>query len=159
MTKAYRIVKPRFAETAFDGEGSRLFGGRWNRRGTRMVYTSASASLAVLETFIHLGIDAKTMPHTLIEINIPENIIEIADDLPENWDTNPVPESCQDLGTVWVDSMRSAVLVVPSVIMAIEHNYLINPAHPDFKRITIDEGIPFAFDESMWKTSSNEKDE
>ncbi len=154
MPKAYRIVKPRFVSSAFDGEGAQLFGGRWNEKGTRMVYTSTSASLAVLETFVHMGIDARTTDHVLIEIEIPDGIIEelSSEDLPTRWNFNPAPESCQDMGTKWAASKRSAVLSVPSVIMQIERNFLIDPEHPDFEKIVLCDAIPFVFDERMWKT-------
>jgi RES domain-containing protein len=154
MPKAYRIVKTKFAESAFDGEGARLFGGRWNGKGVRMVYTSASASLAALETFVHMGIDARTLPHLLIEIDIPEEIIEAVSELPSSWKENPAPESCQEFGNEWANSKRSAVLRVPSVVMEMENNYLLNPAHPDFDRITIQHGVSFTFDERMWKVGN-----
>ncbi len=153
MPKAYRIVKPKFVDTAFDGEGARVFGGRWNEKGTRMVYASASASLAILETFVHMGIDARTISHVIIEIDISDEIIEeLANaDLPDRWNASPAPELCQDLGTSWANSMHSAVLSVPSVIMPVERNYLINPMHPDFEKIVISESVKYAFDERMWK--------
>ncbi len=153
MPKAYRIVKPKFANTAFDGEGARLFGGRWNSKGVKIVYTSASASLATLETFVHLGIDARTVSHLLIEIDIPDEIIIKLDpsQLPDYWSVNPTPEACQTIGNRWVASMKSAVLAVPSAIMKIERNYLINPEHPDFKNIIIEKGTSYVFDERMWK--------
>ncbi|RLA68571.1 MAG: RES domain-containing protein [Epsilonproteobacteria bacterium] len=153
MPKAYRIVKPKFANTAFDGEGARLFGGRWNSKGVKIVYTSTSASLATLETFVHLGIDARTVSHLLIEIDIPDEIIIKLDpsQLPDYWSVNPTPEACQTIGNRWVASMKSAVLAVPSAIMKIERNYLINPEHPDFKNIIIEKGTSYVFDERMWK--------
>lgn len=119
-----------------------------------MVYSSASASLAAMETFVHMGIDARTNEHRIIEIDIPDDIIEEIplDALPLGWDHNPVPESIQEIGTQWASAKRSAVLSVPSVVIQIERNYLIDPEHPDFKRIGISDAIPFEFDERMWKT-------
>ena len=153
MPKGYRIVRQRFAANAFDGEGSRLFGGRWNKKGIRMVYTSASASLAVLETFMHMGIDAHSISHAIIEIDIPDEIIEevTAEDLPDEWRDNPAPEACQKFGNDWIGSQRSAVLSVPSIVMPIERNYLINPSHIDYKKITIHEAVKYEYDDRMWK--------
>ena len=56
MPRAWRLVKARHAAGAFDGEGARLHGGRWNSRGARVVYVSSSRSLAALELLVHLEI-------------------------------------------------------------------------------------------------------
>jgi len=55
MMRAWRIVRQDHGSAAFDGEGAWRFGGRWNSRGTRTVYTSATLSLAALETLVHLN--------------------------------------------------------------------------------------------------------
>lgn len=151
MPKAYRIVNQKYAARAFDGEGARLFGGRWNERGVPVVYTSSSASLAVLETFVHMGIDARTIPHVIIEADIPESFIKPIGPLPEGWNINPAPEFCQKIGSAWAREQESAVLALPSVMMPSEMNYLINPYHPDFANITIAEPKLFIFDDRMWK--------
>lgn len=153
MPRAYRIVRPEFADTAFDGEGARLFGGRWNEKGTRMVYTSASPSLAAMESFVHMGIEAKSIRHIIIEIDIPDDIVKVCDksDLPDEWNKNPAPEVCQEFGTAWADSKESVVLSIPSIVIEMERNYLINPAHPDSSQITIVQKTAFSYDERMWK--------
>lgn len=155
MPKAYRIVRPEFVDTAFDGEGARLYGGRWNEKGTRMVYTSASPSLAAMESFVHMGIHAKLIQHVIIEINIPDEIIKVCDKniLPEEWNTNIAHEICQEFGTKWVESGESAVLAIPSAVMEMEINYLINPAHPDFLKIDIIQKMDFTYDDRMWKVN------
>jgi len=153
MPKAYRIVRPEFADTALDGEGARLYGGRWNEKGTRMIYTSVSPSLAAMESFVHMGIGAKSIQHIIIEIDIPDEVIKVCSqsDLPEEWNTNPVPEVCQEFGTTWAKDRETAVLAIPSVIMEMELNYLINPDHPDFSKITIVQKRNFVYDDRMWK--------
>jgi len=153
MPRAYRIIRPEFADTAFDGEGARLFGGRWNEKGTRMVYTSASPSLAAIESFVHLGVEAKSILHSIIEIDIPDEIVKVCaiSDLPEGWNENPAPEMCQEFGSVWAEGKESAVLSIPSIVMEMERNYLLNPAHPDFTRITIVQKTTFTYDQRMWK--------
>lgn len=151
MVSAYRIVSPKFSNNAFDGEGARLYGGRWNSKGIRAVYTSASPSLAALEAFVHLGIDAKAFPHLIFTIQIPNEIIIKAKNIPSSWRDNPAPQACIDFGTRWLRSLKSAVLEVPSAIMELESNFVLNPMHEDFKKIVISEPVSYRFDDRMWK--------
>jgi RES domain-containing protein len=139
---------------AFDGEGARLHGGRWNHRGTRVVYTSESLSLAALEYFVNL--DPDLLPPDLVAIpaEVPEavRIQQLAiRELPRNWRETPSPEALQDLGTAWASRRVTAVLAVPSAVVPQERNFLLNPAHPDFQRIRIGEGEPFRLDPRLWK--------
>ncbi|MFM8878797.1 MAG: RES family NAD+ phosphorylase [Verrucomicrobiota bacterium] len=147
MNRAWRIVRESLGSTAFDGEGARLFGGRWNSRGTRMVYTSATLSLAALETLVHLN-PPVAFKYVAISIDFDEALVATVDamDLPPDWNEEPPPPSAAEIGDRWVKESRSAVLELPSVIIPAETNYLINPAHSDFKRIHIGKPLPFSFD-------------
>lgn len=150
----WRLVRARRVEHAFDGEGSRLYGGRWNHPGTPVVYTSGTLSLAALELFVHVQQD--TVPDDLVAIaaTFPRKIgIEPLDRalLPEDWRRYPATEALKDLGTAWQRSGRSPVLEVPSAVVPQELNYLLNPAHPDLDRLEVREPQPFAFDTRMWK--------
>lgn len=147
MRRAWRIVKEKHSATAFDGEGGWLFGGRWNSRGTRLVYTSATLSLAALESLVHLN-PPVAFKYVAIPIEFDEALVEIvaAAGLPADWTEEPPPPSTAKIGDLWVKESRSAVLELPSVIIPGEPNYLLNPAHPDFKKITIGKPVPFSFD-------------
>lgn len=151
MATGWRIVKSRHASTAFDGEGARLYGGRWNRLGTRMVYTSSTISLAVLEVLVHLQEASSLSSYSLISADFDDALVERLDHsmLPDGWRTYPAPSELQRIGDEWVRSQRSAVLEVPSVIVVRESNYLLNPAHPDFSSVVIGEPEPFTFDERL----------
>jgi RES domain-containing protein len=151
MATSWRIVKSRHASTAFDGEGARLYGGRWNSPGTRMVYTSRSVSLAVLEILVHLRETALLSSYSLIAARFDDALIEGLDHsrLPDGWRTFPALSELQHIGDEWVRSQRSAVLQVPSAVVERESNYLFNPAHPDFSSIVIGEPEPFTFDERL----------
>jgi RES domain-containing protein len=146
MPQAWRIVKTKHASTAFDGEGAKLNGGRWNSAGVRVVYVSFSKSLAALETLVHLKLPVASkylaipveFDNALVEVFLPKN-------LPTGWNIEPPPPVTQEIGDRWVKEQRSAILALPSVITR-ESNYLINPAHPDFKRISIGSPEPFTFD-------------
>jgi RES domain-containing protein len=152
--RVWQIIPKLHLSQAFDGEGARQFGGRWNRLGTRVVYASATLSLAALEFFVNL--DRDTEPDQLIAISAdtPDDVrieyIEVSD-LPKNWRSYPVPEELQDLGTAWVASASTAMLVVPSAVIPEERNYLLSPAHPDFKQFRLNKPEAFHFDPRMWK--------
>jgi RES domain-containing protein len=147
MTRAWRIVREDHGYTAFDGEGAWRFGGRWNSRGTRTVYTSATLSLAALETLVHLN-PPVAFKYVAIPIEFDEALVETfaTSDLPADWNEEPPPPSTAEIGDRWVKESRSAVLELPSVIIPAEPNYLLNPTHSDFKRIRIGKPTPFSFD-------------
>jgi len=150
---AWRIVKGRRAQTAFDGEGARLSGGRWNSPGTGIVYTSASAALAVLEMLVHLGQGNVLPSYVLIACSFSESLVEHVDpdDLPANWLAYPAPPVLQSVGDQWVSNGQSAVLRVPSVIVPREFNFLLNPTHADFRRVKIGKPEPFGLDLRLLK--------
>jgi RES domain-containing protein len=147
MMRAWRIVRQDHGSAAFDGEGAWRFGGRWNSRGTRTVYTSATLSLAALETLVHLN-PPVAFKYVAIPIDFDEALVETvaAKHLPVDWNEEPPPPSTAEIGDRWVKESRSAVLELPSVIIPAEPNYLLNPAHSDFKRIRIGKPTPFSFD-------------
>jgi RES domain-containing protein len=140
--------------TAFNGEGARRFGGRWNSRGKSLVYTSSTLSLAALETFVHMEIEDAGNMFAYIKADIPDDLqIERIDisQLPNNWRTIPAPSSLAAMGDKWFDSGNTAILAVPSAVIPVENNYLINPLHQDFSRIQIHSPQSFELDLRMWK--------
>ena len=151
MATGWRIVKSRHASTAFDGEGARLYGGRWNSPGTRMVYTSSTISLAILEILVHLQEASLLSFYSLIAASFDDGFVERLDHsmLPDGWRAYQARSELQRIGDEWVRSQRSAVLEVPSVIVERESNYLLNPVHPDFSSVVIGESEPFTFDERL----------
>jgi RES domain-containing protein len=145
--RAWRIVKETHAATAFDGKGARLYGGRWNSAGIRLIYTSGTKALAALESLLHLNPPVIFKYHA-IPIEFDKALVEklAPATLPADWTDEPPPPSTKAVGDAWVKKARSAVLDVPSVIVPGEANYLLNPAHPDFKKIVIGNPEPFSFD-------------
>jgi RES domain-containing protein len=136
----WRLVTARFAQTAFSGDGAKRYGGRWNRKGVPMVYTSGSQALAMLEMLVqddplrarYVVIPAAIPPRVAIERLSP-------DDLPSGWRDIAGRERLQAIGTAWARERRSAVLAVPSAVVPAELNYLLNPLHPSFSQIRIGE--------------------
>ena len=152
--QVWRICKSRFAASAFTGEGARLYQGRWNPAGIRMVYTSTSLALASIEFFVHL--DPSVAPDDLVSTaaNIP--IDEITMDrlapstLPPGWRATD-NAALQIIGANWITSQSSVALEVPSVAVEGEWNILLNPTHPDFAKISVFPPKPFHFDQRMFR--------
>ena len=145
---AWRIVKSKYVASAFDGEGARRFGGRWNDKGTPMVYTASSQALAVLEMLVHLEASDLLKHYRLIPVTFDDALVSTLDPktLPTNWKRRPTPPAVRTIGEAWVSSGRSLILRVPSVIVPTESNYLINILHPDFARLSIGKPQAFRFD-------------
>ena len=147
MRQAWRIVKEKYAATAFSGEGASRTGGRWNSRGTWVVYTSGTQSLAALETLVHLN-PPVLFKYVVFRIEFDETLVErvAPGSLPVDWTEEPPPPSTKEVGDLWVKKARSVILELPSVIIPGESNYLLNPTHPDFKKIVFDKLETFSFD-------------
>jgi RES domain-containing protein len=148
---AWRIVKGRHAANAFDGEGARLEGGRWNSPWTPLVYTSASAALAALEMLVHLGRRSILGAYLLIACTFEERLVERLDTkrLPLNWRSYPALPELQMIGDAWARAATSTVLQVPSAVIETESNYLLNPRHEDFRTVRVGDPHPFDFDERL----------
>ena len=155
MLQAWRIVKRRHADKAFDGEGARLYGGRWNSPGVPVVYVAESRALAVLEILAGLQSRATLHSYVLIGVRFEEQLVEqlSPDSTPKDWRTSPPPPETQACGDRWVREARSAVLRVPSVVIPSEFNFLLHPAHPDFRRIETLEPTPFDLDPRLSEPS------
>lgn len=152
MPKVFRICKTKYAPAAFDGEGAFRFGGRWNTRGTRIIYTAGSLALAALEMLVHLDDDALLLKYSFIKAQVPPELIlpvEKFRRLPKDWSSSPAPVAVQSIGDDWARALVSAVLEVPSAVIPLEKNYLLNPMHADYSKITLSKPSKFAFDERL----------
>lgn len=140
--RTYRIEREKYLETTLTGNGAaRTEGYRWNSLNTYLVYTAESRALAMLEVSVHLDL-SEDLPtdRYYVEVDIPDDIeiLELSEeDLPDNWNGKPPGLETQFIGDDFVLQNEAAVLKVPSTIVAREYNYLINPNHPDAKRITV----------------------
>lgn len=144
----WRIVPEAQAERAFDGEGARIYGGRWNSPGVLMVYASEHLSLAALEVRVHIESTSMRKRYVRFSFDFDEKLMRSFEvkKLPADWRQEPAPASLRRIGDAWIESGESAVLAVPSVIIPEEKNYLLNPRHPDFAKIIIAKPRPFSFD-------------
>jgi len=153
VLRAWRVVKRRYRRQAFDGEGARRLGGRWNSPGTPVVYCSESLALATLEILVHLGDSTVFASYVAFPVDIPEALIENIGlkRLPSGWKKFPAPLALQRTGDEWVKQARSAVLRVPSALVPMEFNLLLNPAHPDWRKIRIGRARAFRLDNRLVK--------
>jgi RES domain-containing protein len=153
--RVWRICRQPHAVTSLTGRGGLYVSGRWHHRGQPIVYTSATPSLAALEVLVHVDLTLAPADLRLIELDVPDGIdIETCDPalLAPDWQVFPAPVVLQDFGSQWLMDVRTPVLSVPSAVLAIERNYLINPAHPDASRIRIVQDQAFSFDPRLIKS-------
>jgi RES domain-containing protein len=135
------------------GRGARLFGGRWNSRGVRVVYASTSLALAVVETFVNLEPNLQPADLISIEGEIPDRLDIGKFDpkaLPAKWDETR-DESLRRFGDEWIRGGQSAAMLVPSAAVRTEWNVLLNPAHADFSKIEFRDAVSFSFDVRMFR--------
>ncbi|MBX8512295.1 RES family NAD+ phosphorylase [Pseudomonas cichorii] len=137
MIHVYRLVKRKWLAQAFDGEGAKLYGGRWNSKGQACVYCAGSESLALLEVLVHMDNSSMIQHYVMLELLIPKDrILKVRPDtLPADWREEPAPASTSSFGDAWLESGQSLALAVPSVIVPREFNYLLNVRHSSFKTI------------------------
>lgn len=149
---AWRITSARFTKKeAFSGEGGLISAGRWHDKGQKIVYVSENLSLAVLETYVHLSQVIHVKKFKVYKVEIPENFIlktDLADMVkkvrPKG--TTAISRVTQKHGTQWLKSLTSVALAVPSVIVPLECNILLNPKHPDYTKLIIHDALDHEYD-------------
>ena len=145
----WRICREPYVDAALDGSGGMYTSGRWHSKGNPIVYTASSAALAALEVLVH--VDPLTAPADLrlLAIELPDDLsIEVIEPitLPEGWHSVPAPAALQTIGSSWLTSGRTAALNVPSAVIKVERNFLLNPRHPEVQRVRILSDEAFSFD-------------
>ena len=151
--KFWRIGRRRYVAGAASGEGARLYGGRWNSRGVRVIYASTSLALAAVETFVNLEPNLQPKDLVSIEGEIPEALDLARIDLkalPGNWHESR-DESLRRFGNEWARAAQTVALLVPSAAVRGEWNVLLNPAHPEFPSVKFHDPEPFEFDVRMFR--------
>ena len=144
--KVYRLSRKKYSEE-LSGKGAAIVGGRWNSRGTQIIYTAQSRALALAEVAVHLTVATLPNDFMMVEIELPDDIsIAVLDpeELPKRWNVFPYNLQTQNFGDTFVKESQNAVLRVPSAVVPGDYNFLINPAHPEIRKIKISkiEGFP-----------------
>ena len=144
----WRIAKQKHAATAFSGEGARIFEGRWNSAGTRVVYCSENLALAALEILVHTKPVSMLGPFRAFRVVFDSSIMSRIplNKLPKGWNLQPATAASKKIGDEWIKAGRSAVLALPSVLVPLESTYLLNPKHSDFTKIKITDSGSFVLD-------------
>lgn len=147
----YRISNCRFISD-LSGRGAALYGGRWNSEGFHILYTAGSPSLAMLESLVHFG-GRIVGDYCQIAIEVPdEGVKELTpEQLPDNWRESPPPDILKAFGNKFITEGEFLMLKVPSVLVPDESNYLINPGHPDFKKVRVLVKSKIQFDDRLLK--------
>ncbi len=147
----YRISKSKYIKD-LTGTGAKLFGGRWNPKGYAVLYASINRSLAALEYLIH--VDPKTVPRNLklLALELPNDSIEKFDKKAFLKISKKKNSSLlfKEEGKNWIESKKSLLLEVPSIIIPDEKNILINPSHKLIDKVKIKSVDKFEFDERFF---------
>lgn len=148
--QAWRIADGRFEP--FSAVGASLVGGRWNSPGLGVIYASSTYAGAMLECLAHAGIGRVPKTHVAVEISISGDVaVEQCSDgvLPVGWDHSDL-RIARSFGDAWIRELRTAVLMVPSVVARKESNVLLNPQHPDFRKIIAGKHDPVIWDARLF---------
>lgn len=145
----YRLSLEKYSHD-LSGAGARRYGGRWNDPGFAALYTTENISLAVLEILVHADKNHIPPHYMILKIELPSTIdlVEIS--------TSKLKKNLKDdldisrfIGNEFIRNKQSLALKVPSAIVEEEHNFILNPAHPDMKKIKIKWTKPFRFDKRL----------
>jgi RES domain-containing protein len=149
--KVYRIALTKHIND-LTGIGARLYGGRWNKKGVGLIYASETRALATVEYLVHMPMPFVPDDLSIATIEISDSIkpknIKISN-LPKNWREDPSPYELAEIGTEWVLSNKSLLLHVPSATVEHEFNILVNPSHPDMKRVKISNIEKYKFNDRL----------
>ncbi len=149
----YRIAKTKHIRD-LSGIGAKIFGGRWNKKGVGIVYTSENRALATVEYLVHVPLSIVPSDLSIASIKIPDDIspkeVSISD-LSSNWRNYPAPLVLAELGTRWALANETLLLRVPSAVVEHEFNILINPLHPDMKHAVISHIEAHRFDHRLMR--------
>ncbi|UZO82497.1 RES family NAD+ phosphorylase [Aquimarina sp. ERC-38] len=149
----YRLSKGAY-KNDLSGFGAEKYGGRWNNRGTRMIYTAQSRALANLEVAVHVPLNMLPRNYYMVSIKIPDASIQVfnTDHLDDPiWRLHPPSEITQTTGDQFIATNDKLVLKVPSAIVPGDFNYLINPVHRDISKIKIIDTTLFDFDQRLFR--------
>lgn len=151
--EVFRLARSKFANI-LSGKGAALKGARWNSVGFELLYTASNRSLAMAEVAVHLTIATLPEDYMMVTILIPDDIPIKKfppNKLPENWNAFPYHTKTQLIGDQFIVDNKFCVLQIPSAVTQGDYNLLINPNHPDFKRISIISKEKFPFDKRIFK--------
>ena len=148
---AWRITREKYSREAFSGEGAKKFGGRWNPAGYLAVYLAQHLSLAILELIVHLDKHSDIRRFVAIPVSFDHKLVQVLQQaqLSDNWSELPISPKTQMIGEKWLKNNKRLILQIPSSVVPIENNYLVNPLHPDFSQLEIGSPEPLNIDQRI----------
>ena len=135
------------------GNGARLTGGRWNSKGLPLVYTSSSRALCTAEVAVHVPLGILPHDYSIITIAVPDTVsFQVFDykKLPQAWSRFPYDPLTQSIGDNFIKAGKDAIFKVPSAVVQGDFNYLINPMHPDIKKVKIKSIESYKWDKRLF---------
>lgn len=149
----YRVANVKYKDKTLSGIGAEKVGGRWNKVGTRAVYCSENISLALLEYYVHSENIAYLPKDILVaKIQFPDEfLIEELKKLPEKWNEYPYSYKATEVFTDLAKDRNRFALRVPSAIVGLESNIILNPLFKDFGKVEVVEFIELPIDERLKK--------
>ena len=147
----YRVANVKYKEETLSGLGAEKVGGRWNKVGTRSVYCSENISLALLEYYVHSE-NVANLPKSILiaKIEFPDNFeIDELEELPERWNQYPYSSKTTEIFSDLAKSRDFFALKVPSTIVGLESNYILNPLYKEFGKVEIVEFIELPIDQRL----------
>jgi RES domain-containing protein len=154
--KVYRISRTKYAHD-LTGTGAKLYGGRWNKKGTAAIYTSEARSLAMLELVVHFNsIVAFEQSYSYITLEIDEREVLTLDvsNLPKN-NIYSSESIYKELGDQFLFKKNMFALRVPSVLVPKEYNIILNPMNEIFNQIKIEEIVAIDLDQRFKNLAQN----
>jgi RES domain-containing protein len=154
MLPIYRICDSR--HPVWDGTGAAMVGGRWNSPGQPVIYGALSYACAMLEILVHANIGRVPATHGHVVAEVPDHVaLERigAAQLPAGWDSDDITIARQ-VGDQWLKEARTAVLIVPSVVVRLEWIAVVNPQHPDANQLSVSSTQPVVWDQRLFGRSN-----
>lgn len=151
--RVYRLSKKKYSYS-LSGAGAASAGGRWNSKGTGMIYTSANRALSLLEAYVHLSSAVIPRNYVMMTIDIPDTLHQNGiniNTLPADWRSDAGMLKTKKTGDDFIASSAACVLRVPSAVVPGDYNYLLNPDHRDFTKISIVSVDDFPFDARLFR--------
>jgi len=148
----YRICKARYAKD-LSGTGAERFGGRWNSKGTPLLYTSSSRALCLLELAVHLPLTNIPDNYQMVSIELPDDKMSTLakKKWPSDWNSIPHENASQLLGDAFVQNQKHLALKVPSAVVEGDFNCIINPRHLAMNTVSVQDVSPCSFDDRLFR--------
>lgn len=149
----YRIARGKYKDD-LSGTGAEINGGRWNNKGTKVLYTASSIALAMAEVAVNVPFGILPRGYFVISIEIPDvniSVVPVKNLKGTTWNSHPPSHITQKIGADFIKANKDLILKVPSVVAPGDFNFLINPSHVEFSKVKIIEKSPFGFDQRLFK--------